>query len=248
MAILYLALSSDLSALAAAAGETVLVAAARHWPAQHIKLNIGLVVLSASAGAIVGQAVAAIGLAGGSASGCCALRPLHYIGLTEGSPLAAPCSVATAKVIIASRFVVLLALAGLLAGANHMPWSGSCPRSRQRRLGCALRLWRLCVGHEATHVAGPAAIAIGVIAWRRAAGGLCVRRQEHAHCAGQRKTQRNSGKECVIAVVLRRPVSLPRISQHRQSSLFAWIAPRLGRLLRASSIVHCGSEMPGRRR
>ena len=116
-------------------------------------------------GAIIGQAA---GYWIGWGVGFRLLRRYgHYIGLTNrrlafGRALFRRHGV---KVIIVSRFVVLLrTLAGLLAGANHMPW----PRFMAANVvGSAV--WAglygfgaYALGHEAKHVAGPAGIAIGV--------------------------------------------------------------------------------------
>jgi membrane protein DedA with SNARE-associated domain len=164
-------------------GEAMLIAAAV-LAATTGQMSIALVVLSAAVGAIFGQL---LGYWIGLAVGFRLLRRYgRYIGLNDrrlayGRALFGRHGV---KVVIASRFVVLLrALAGLLAGANHMPLSrfvlanvvGSVAWAALYGFGA------YALGHEARHVAGPAAITIGVVvAAALVAGGLYVRRREHA--------------------------------------------------------------------
>lgn len=163
-------------------GETLLIAAAIiAGTTQH--LNIALVILSAALGAIAGQ-TAAYWIGWGI--GFRLLRRYgRFIGLTDrrlafGRALFRRHGV---KVIIASRFVVLLrTLAGLLAGANHMPWTrfavanvvGSSAWSIIYGLGA------YALGHEAKQVAGPVAIAAAVLVVLAIAGAaLYARRHEH---------------------------------------------------------------------
>jgi membrane protein DedA with SNARE-associated domain len=87
------------------------------------------------------------------------------------------------KVIIASRFIVVLrTLAGLLAGANHMPLVrfmvanvvGSVAWATLYGFGAYM------LGHEAKHVAGPLAIGFTVLVVVAIAGAaLYARRREH---------------------------------------------------------------------
>jgi membrane protein DedA with SNARE-associated domain len=163
-------------------GETLLITAAVLAATTH-QLNIVFVVLFAALGAIVGQ------IAGywiGWVVGFRLLRRYgRHIGLTDrrlayGRALFRQHGV---KVVIVSRFVMLLrALAALLAGANRMPWprfmlanvAGSAAWASLYGVGA------YALGHEAKHLAGPAAIAIGVIAAAALlAGGIYVRRREH---------------------------------------------------------------------
>jgi membrane protein DedA with SNARE-associated domain len=173
-------------------GETVLIAAAVLAGTTH-QLNIGLVVLFAALGAIVGQAA---GYWIGWGVGFRLLRRYgHYIGLTNrrmafGRALFRRHGV---KVIIVSRFVVLLrAIAGLLAGANHMLW----PRFMVANVvGSAVwaglyGIGAYVLGHEAKHVAGPVGIAIGAVAVAALlVAGLYVRRQEHVLLRGKAKVR-----------------------------------------------------------
>jgi membrane protein DedA with SNARE-associated domain len=163
-------------------GETVLIAAAVLAGTTH-QLNIAFVILSAALGAIVGQVV---GYAIGWGVGFRLLRRYgRFIGLTDrrlayGRLLFRRHGV---KVVVASRFIMLLrTLAALLAGANRMPWdrfiaaniAGSAAWSALYGFGAYL------LGQQAKHVAGPAAIAIAVVAAiALLAGGLYARRHEH---------------------------------------------------------------------
>jgi membrane protein DedA with SNARE-associated domain len=182
-------------------GETVLIAAAVLAGTTH-QLNIGLVVLFASLGAIIGQAA---GYWIGWGVGFRLLRRYgRSIGLTNrrlafGRALFRRHGV---KVIFVSRFVVLLrTLAGLLAGANHMPW----PRFMVANVAGSV-VWAAlygvgayALGHEATHVAGPVGIAIGVVAVAAVlVAWLYVRRQEHALLRGTAKGPRSSGKDSIV--------------------------------------------------
>jgi membrane protein DedA with SNARE-associated domain len=184
-------------------GETVLIASAVLAGTTH-QLNIGLVILFASLGAIIGQAA---GYWIGWGVGFRLLRRYgHYIGLTNrrlafGRALFRRHGV---KVIIVSRFVVLLrTIAGLLAGANHMPW----PRFMVANIVGSV-VWAglygfgaYALGHEAKHVAGPVGIAIGVIAVAALlVAWLYVRRQEHALLRGGAKVPRSTGKDGIATL------------------------------------------------
>jgi membrane protein DedA with SNARE-associated domain len=163
-------------------GETLLISAAVLAATSH-QLNIILIILFAAVGAIIGQIV---GYLIGWLVGFRLLKRYgRHIGLTENR-LAYARSLFErhgAKVIIGSRFIVLLrTLAAMLAGANHMPWprfvlaniAGSIAWSTLYGGGAYL------FGHEAKHLAGPAAIAIGVVAAATLiAAGIYVRRREH---------------------------------------------------------------------
>jgi membrane protein DedA with SNARE-associated domain len=146
-------------------GETLLIAAAVLAAGTTDQMNIAFVVLSAALGAIAGQIA---GYAIGWGVGFRLLRRYGgKIGLTErrlalGRTLFARHGL---KVIAASRFVVFLrSVAGLLAGAGHMPWVpflagnllGSIAWSAFYGIGAYL------LGHEAKRMAGPVAAGIGV--------------------------------------------------------------------------------------
>ena len=163
-------------------GETLLIAAAVYAGTTQ-QINIALVILSAAAGAIIGQA-AAYGI--GWSIGFRLLRRYgRYIGLTPrrlafGRALFRRHGV---KVVIIARFIVVLrTIAGLMAGANHMPWHrfiianvvGGVVWTMIYGLG-AYQL-----GHAAKHLAGPVAIGIGALVIVALAGAaLYARRHEH---------------------------------------------------------------------
>jgi membrane protein DedA with SNARE-associated domain len=154
-------------------GETLLIAAAVYAGTTH-HLNIFFVILSAAVGAILGQM---LGYGIGWAFGYRLLRRYgRRIGLTHrrlayGRALFRRHG---EKVVVISRFVVVLrTLAALLAGANRMRWTsfmianvaGSVAWSAIYGVGAYY------LGHEAKHLAGPAAIVIGVAV---GAGLLCT--------------------------------------------------------------------------
>jgi membrane protein DedA with SNARE-associated domain len=163
-------------------GETLLIAAAVYAATTH-QLNIAFVILSAAAGAIVGQMA---GYAIGWGVGFRLLRRYgRYIGLTDrrlafGRALFRRHGV---KVVLAARFIVLLrTLAALLAGANRMPRgrfmaaniAGSVVWSSLYGFGAYM------LGHEAKYVAGPVAIGICVfVAGALVVAGLYMRHREH---------------------------------------------------------------------
>lgn len=162
-------------------GEMLLIAAAVYAGTTH-HLNIVFVVLSAAVGAILGQM---LGYGIGWAFGYRLLRRYGcHIGLTRrrlayGRALFRRHG---EKVIVISRFVVVLrTVAALLAGANRMRWSsfmianvaGSVAWSAIYGVGAYY------LGHEAKHLAGPAAIAIGAVVLVGLVGtGLYARRHE----------------------------------------------------------------------
>jgi membrane protein DedA with SNARE-associated domain len=163
-------------------GETLLISAAVLAVTSH-QLNIALVIAFAALGAIVGQICGY--LIGWLVGFRLLQRYGRHIGLTErrlayGRALFERHG---AKVIIVSRFIVLLrTLAGLLAGANRMPWTRFLLANIAGSLAWATLYGAgaYAFGHEAKHLAGPVAIAIGVIAATAlVAAGIYVRRREH---------------------------------------------------------------------
>jgi membrane protein DedA with SNARE-associated domain len=103
-------------------GETMLITAAIYAGSTH-RLNIGLVILAAVAGAVLGDN---LGYFIGREGGYRLLRRSgHRVGITDarlrlGEYLFGRYG---AQVVFFGRFVAILrALAALLAGVNHMPW------------------------------------------------------------------------------------------------------------------------------
>jgi membrane protein DedA with SNARE-associated domain len=182
-------------------GETLLIAAAI-WAGTTHQMNIVLVMFFAAFGAILGQ------LAGywiGWGVGFRLLRHHgRYIGVT-GRRLAFGRALFRrhgVKVIIVSRFVVVLrTLAALLAGANHMPW----PRFMVANVVGSVA-WAVLygggaytLGHAAKHLAGPAGIAIGIVAAVAVvAGVIYVRRTERQALHGPTRRARNTRKNSVV--------------------------------------------------
>ena len=162
-------------------GETLLIAASVYAGTTH-QLNIFLVILSATAGAVAGQMM---GYSLGWAFGHRLLQRYgRNIGLTTrrlayGRALFRRHG---EKVVIISRFVVVLrTVAALLAGANRMRWTpfmmaniaGSGAWAAIYGVGAYY------LGHEAKQLAGPAAVAIcAAVGAGLLAAWLFARRQE----------------------------------------------------------------------
>ena len=167
-------------------GETLLIAASIiAGTTQH--LTIGMVVLSAALGAFIGQ------MAGYWIGWGIGLRLLRrygrYIGLNPrrlayGRALFRKHG---EKVVVVSRFVVVLrTLAGLLAGANHMPLGrftvanvmGSVAWSVLYGVGAYM------LGHAAKDIAGPVAIGFSALVILGLLGAaLYARRREQRQLA-----------------------------------------------------------------
>src|SRR5579871_112567 len=163
-------------------GETLLIAAAVYAGTSQ-KINIAAVILFAAAGAIIGQA-AAYGI--GWSIGYRLLRRYGgYVWLTPrrlafGRALFRRHGV---KVVIIARFVVVLrTIAGLLAGANHMPWHRFIVANVVGGVAWATiyGLGAYQIGHAAKNLAGPVAIGVGALVIVVLAGAaLYARRHEH---------------------------------------------------------------------
>jgi membrane protein DedA with SNARE-associated domain len=147
-------------------GETTLIAAALVAGTTHA-LDIWLVITAAAGGAIVGDN---IGYCIGRWLGSWLLvRYGHYVRITEqriklGEYLFLRHG---GKVVFFGRFVALFrALAAFLAGANRMPWSHFLFFNAAGGIVWAMNygLGAYYLGEAATHLAEPAAIAIGVVA------------------------------------------------------------------------------------
>jgi membrane protein DedA with SNARE-associated domain len=146
-------------------GETVLVAGALYAGTTH-QLNIGTVIGAAIVGAIVGNVVA---FAIGRVYGYRLLRRYgRYIHLDEtrvkiGQYLFLRHG---GKVVFVARFVpVLRSVAGILAGANRMPWASFMSANVA---GAVVWVGIDCTaaylfGEELTKLAAPVGIALGAI-------------------------------------------------------------------------------------
>lgn len=176
-------------------GETLLIGGALVAVHTH-RIDINMVVLAATLGAFVGQ------LAGFAIGGSLGYRLLRRYGARVGltTPRLALGRLLFrrhgVKVVIASRFVaVLRQLAGLVAGATRMPW----PRFLAANAVGSV-LWAVTYGYGAAwlgdtlkRVAGPVAIALGVVvAAAVVAGVLFVRHHERRITTRPLRIGRNS--------------------------------------------------------
>jgi len=145
-------------------GESVLIAASI-FAGSHHELNIVEVILTAAAAAIVGQMVGYV--IGREFGYWLLLRYGPYLRITEGRIKLGEYLFLRhgGKIIIVARFIPLLrALAGILAGANRMPW-------RQFMLAniFGALVWAaffgfaaFVFGRQMERLAGPLVIVIGI--------------------------------------------------------------------------------------
>jgi membrane protein DedA with SNARE-associated domain len=147
-------------------GESVLILAGIFAGTRH-ELNIVWVVVVAAVAAIVGQA---IGYVIGREFGYrLLLRYGPYVRVTEGRVKLGEYLFLRhgRKIVVVARFVPLLrSLAGILAGANRMPWLQFLGANSVGAFAWAsvFGFAAYMLGHQVEHVAGPIMIAIGVIA------------------------------------------------------------------------------------
>jgi membrane protein DedA with SNARE-associated domain len=147
-------------------GETVLILAGIFAGTKH-DLNITSVIVTAAIAAIVGQT---IGYTVGREFGYrLLLRYGPYMKITEGRIKLGEYLFLRhgTKIIFIGRFVpVLRSLAGILAGANRMPW----PQFMLANVAGAFA-WAgifgfaaYMLGHQVEHLAGPLVIVVGIAA------------------------------------------------------------------------------------
>ena len=147
-------------------GESVLILAGIFAGTRH-ELNIFWVVVVAAVAAIVGQA---IGYAIGREFGYrLLLRYGPYVRVTESRIKLGEYLFLRhgRKIIVVARFVPLLrSLAGILAGANRMPWLQFLLANSVGAFAWAavFGFAAYFLGHEVEHVAGPVMIGIGIVA------------------------------------------------------------------------------------
>jgi membrane protein DedA with SNARE-associated domain len=146
-------------------GETVLILASIFAGTKH-DLNIVSVVLTAASGAIVGQMIGYV--IGREFGYWLLLRYGRYLRITESRIKIGEYLFLRhgGKIVIVARFVpVLRSLAGILAGANRMPW-------RQFLLANVVGavVWAAffgfaayMLGRQVERVAGPMVVVIGVV-------------------------------------------------------------------------------------
>jgi membrane protein DedA with SNARE-associated domain len=147
-------------------GESVLIlagifAGTRHEP------NIVWVVVVAAVSAIVGQVIGY--LVGREFGYRLLLRYGPYVRITESRIKLGEYLFLRhgRKIVVVARFVPLLrSLAGILAGANRMPWLQFLGANSIGAFAWAsvFGFAAYFLGHEVEHVAGPVMIAIGIIA------------------------------------------------------------------------------------
>jgi membrane protein DedA with SNARE-associated domain len=147
-------------------GESVLILAGIFAGTRH-ELNIGWVIVVAAVAAIVGQA---IGYVIGREFGYrLLLRYGPYVRVTESRVKLGEYLFLRhgRKIIVVARFVPLLrSLAGLLAGANRMPWLQFLLANTVGAFAWAslFGFAAYFLGHQVEHVAGPVMIVIGIAA------------------------------------------------------------------------------------
>ena len=147
-------------------GESVLILAGIFAGTRH-ELNIGWVIVVAAVAAIVGQA---IGYVIGREFGYrLLLRYGPYVRVTESRIKLGEYLFLRhgRKIIVVARFVPLLrSLAGILAGANRMPWLQFLLANAVGAFAWAsvFGFAAYFLGHQVEHVAGPVMIVIGIAA------------------------------------------------------------------------------------
>jgi len=147
-------------------GETVLILAAIFAGTKH-DLNIFAVVLTAAGGAVVGQMVGYV--IGREFGYWLLLRYGFYLRITEGRIKLGQYLFLRhgGKIIIIARFVpVLRSLAGILAGANRMPWRVFLLANAVGALAWAsfFGFAAYMLGRQVETVAGPMVIIIAIVA------------------------------------------------------------------------------------
>ncbi len=147
-------------------GETVLILAAIFAGTMH-DLNIVEVVLTATVAAIVGQSVGYV--IGREFGYWLLLRYGNYLRITESRIKLGQYLFLRhgGKIIVVARFVpVLRALAGILAGANRMPWRQFLLANAAGAFAWAafFGFAAYMLGRQVERIAGPMVIIIGIAA------------------------------------------------------------------------------------
>jgi len=147
-------------------GETVLILAAIFAGTMH-DLNIVEVILTAAIAAIVGQSVGYV--IGREFGYWLLLRYGGYVGITESRIKLGQYLFLRhgGKIIVVGRFVpVLRALAGILAGANRMPWRQFLLANTAGAFAWAafFGFAAYMLGRQVERIAGPMVIIIGIAA------------------------------------------------------------------------------------
>jgi membrane protein DedA with SNARE-associated domain len=147
-------------------GETVLILAAIFAGTMH-DLNIVEVILTAAVAAIVGQSLGYV--IGREFGYWLLLRYGNYLRITESRIKLGQYLFLRhgGKIIVVARFVpVLRALAGILAGANRMPWRGFLLANAAGAFAWAafFGFAAYMLGRQVERIAGPMVIIIGIVA------------------------------------------------------------------------------------
>jgi membrane protein DedA with SNARE-associated domain len=147
-------------------GETVLILAGVLAGTMH-ELNIVEVILTAAVAAIIGQAVGYV--IGREFGYWLLLRYGNYLRITESRIKLGQYLFLRhgGKIIIVARFVpVLRALAGILAGANRMPWRQFLLANTAGAFAWAafFGFAAYMLGRQVERIAGPMVIVIGIAA------------------------------------------------------------------------------------
>jgi membrane protein DedA with SNARE-associated domain len=147
-------------------GETVLILAAIFAGTMH-DLNIVEVILTAAVAAIVGQSLGYV--IGREFGYWLLLRYGNYLRITESRIKLGQYLFLRhgGKIIVVARFVpVLRALAGILAGANRMPWRQFLLANAAGAFAWAafFGFAAYMLGRQVERIAGPMVIIIGIIA------------------------------------------------------------------------------------
>jgi len=147
-------------------GETVLILAAIFAGTMH-DLNIVEVILTAAVAAIVGQSLGYV--IGREFGYWLLLRYGNYLRITESRIKLGQYLFLRhgGKIIVVARFVpVLRALAGILAGANRMPWRQFLLANAAGAFAWAafFGFAAYMLGRQVERIAGPMVIVIGIVA------------------------------------------------------------------------------------
>lgn len=147
-------------------GESVLILAGIFAGTKH-DLNIVSVIFTAAAAAIVGQMIGYV--IGREFGYWLLLRYGYYVRITEGRIKLGQYLFLRhgEKIIIVARFVpVLRSLAGILAGANRMPWWQFLLANAVGAFAWAsfFGFAAYFLGHQVERVAGPMVIVLGIVA------------------------------------------------------------------------------------
>jgi membrane protein DedA with SNARE-associated domain len=162
-------------------GETILIAASVYAGTTH-NLGVISVISAAVAGAIVGNMVGYV--IGREYGYWLLLRYGPYIGLTEGRIKLGQYLFLRhgGKIVVIARFVpVLRSVAGILAGANRMPWKPFLFANIAGAIAWAAiyGVAAYLLGKEVERLAGPVALILGaVVVIGLVAAGMFVARHE----------------------------------------------------------------------